>query len=83
MKLSTYSSVSAFIAHFQALKTARNRSSDEEALLAEMSAIVGSLREPERAALDSEDDTSTARRRREHAEIDLRRQLVAHGILSG
>jgi hypothetical protein len=78
-----YSSVSAFIAHFRALKMARNRSLDEESLFNEMSAVVDSLHQPERTALESDEQTSTARRRREHAEINLRRQLLARGILSG
>jgi hypothetical protein len=83
MKLSTYSSVSAFIAHFRALKAARNRTVEEESLFVEMSEAVDSLHQPERAALESDEQISTARRRRERAEINLRRQLLARGILSG
>jgi hypothetical protein len=83
MKLPTYSSVSAFIAHFRSLKMARARTVDEEQMLAEMSAVFDLLPERERAALDSEAETPAIRRRREHAEISLRRALIARAILSG
>ncbi len=62
---------------------ARIRTADEEQILAQMSAIVASLHESERAALESDEQTSAARRRREHAQLSLRRQLIAHAILSG
>ena len=52
-------------------------------MLAEMSAILDSLPERERTALDSDADTPAVRRRREHAEISLRRALIARAILSG
>jgi len=83
MKLPSYSSVSAFIAHFRSLKMARDRSADEEKMFAEMSAILDRLPERERAALDSDSETPALRRRREHAEISLRRELIARAILSG
>jgi len=83
MPLATYSSVSAFIAHFRALRNAPARTAEEESLLGEMSAIVASLEQPERAALESDEKTSIARRRREHAELNLRRKLIARSILSG
>ncbi len=83
MQLAAYSSVSAFIAHFRALRNAAARTADEESLLGEMSAIVASLEPPERAALEADEKTSTARRRREHAELNLRRKLIARSILSG
>ncbi len=52
-------------------------------MLAEMSAVFDLLPERERAALDSEAETPAIRRRREHAEISLRRALIARAILSG
>ena len=52
-------------------------------MFAEMSAILDRLPERERAALDSDSETAAIRRRREHAEISLRRELIARAILSG
>jgi hypothetical protein len=73
MKLPMYWSVSAFVAHFRSLETARNRNADEEQLFIEMSAIVDSLNSPERAALDSDDQSSTVRR---DAHIGVLRNVV-------
>ena len=83
MKISAYSSLAAFLAHYHALKSDSSASAGDEQLLAEMSAAIGTLAPDARAALDSIEDSATARRHRERAELDLRRALVAGGILAG
>jgi hypothetical protein len=83
VKIPPYSSLAAFLAHSHALKSDSSRSAGDEQLLAEMSAAIGTLPADARAALDSTDDNPSARRHRERAEIDLRRTLVARGILVG
>jgi hypothetical protein len=83
MKSAPYSSLAAFLAHYRALATASSRTSDESRLFEELSAAVATLSPELRAALDSSDSTASARRIRERAELHLRRELVARGIVSG
>jgi hypothetical protein len=83
VKIPAYSSLAAFLAHYHALKSDGSRSAGEGQLLVEMSAAIETLAPEARAALDSTDDNPSARRHRERAEIDLRRTLVARGILVG
>jgi hypothetical protein len=83
MKSLTYSSLAAFLAHYHALATATSRTSDEDRLFTELSAAIATLSPEQRAALDSSDSTAHARRSRERAELHLRRELVARGIVSG
>jgi len=83
MKSAPYSSLAAFLAHYRALASAASRTSDEDRLFAELSAAVATLSPEQRAALDSSDSTASARRSRERAELHLRRELVARGIVSG
>jgi hypothetical protein len=90
MKLATYSSLAAFLAHWRTLKHARAGAlvPDELARRAEMDQIIAALRPEERAALDVEnaDDRSAgagaARRHRERAELRLARQLRDRGLLA-
>ena len=83
MKPPPYSSLAAFMAHYDALKSLPARKSDEEKLFTEMTAALSALPSETRAALDSTDRSASARRRRERAQIQLRRELVARGIASG
>jgi hypothetical protein len=83
MKSLPYSSLAAFLAHFRALASASSRTSDEDRLFVELSAAIATLTPEQRAALDSSDSTASARRSRERAELHLRRELVARGIVSG
>jgi hypothetical protein len=75
--------LAAFLAHYHALKSAPSRSADEEQLFAEMTAALGALSPETRAALDSNDISGEAKRHRERAELELRRELAARGIVAG
>ena len=83
MKSPPYSSLAAFLAHYRALLSASSRTPDEDQIFAQMTAAIATLSPELRAALDSSDSTASARRSRERAELHLRRELVAHGIVSG
>ena len=83
MKIPTYSSLAAFLAHYRALKSDASRSADDENLFVEMAAVIATLAPESRAALDSSEDTASARRHRQRAELQLRRELVARGIVAG
>jgi len=83
MKSPPYSSLAAFLAHYRALASGASRTTDEDRLFAEMTAAIAILSPEQRAALDSSDSTASARRSRERAELHLRRELVARGIVSG
>jgi hypothetical protein len=83
VKIPAHSSLAAFLAHYHALKTAPFRSPDDEKLFAEMSAAITTLAPEARAALDSTDDIGSARRHRERAQLQLRRELAVRGIISG
>ena len=84
MKPPPYSSLAAFLAHYRALASSgASRTADEDRLFAELSAAIAILSPELRAALDSSDSTASARRSRERAELHLRRELIARGIVSG
>lgn len=83
MKSAPYSSLAAFLAHYRALATASSRTADEDRLFEELSAAIATLSPELRASLDSSDSAASARRIRERAELHLRRELVARGIVSG
>ena len=83
VKISGYSSLAAFLAHYRALKSDASRAADDEQLFAEMSAVIATLPREARAALDPTENSSSARRHRERAEIHLRRELAARGIVAG
>ena len=83
MKVPAYSSLAAFLAHYHALKSDASRGSDDEQLLAGMSAAIATLAPEARAALDSVEDSARAKRHRERAELQLRRELAARGIVAG
>ncbi len=75
--------MAAFLAHYHALKSDAARSTDDEKVFAEMSATLATLAPESRAALDSTEDSASTKRHRDRAELQLRRELVAHGILAG
>jgi hypothetical protein len=83
VKIPAYSSLAAFLAHYRALKSDASRGADDDQLFAEMSASIATLVPQARAALDSTEDSARARRHRERAELQLRRELVARGIIAG
>lgn len=83
MKVPAYSSLAAFLAHYHALKSDASRGADDEQLLAGMSAAIATLAPEARAALDSTKDSARAKRHRERAELQLRRELAARGIVAG
>jgi hypothetical protein len=83
MKSPPYSSLAAFLAHYRALLSASSRTPDEDQIFDQMTAAIATLSPELRAALDSSDSTASARRSRERAELHLRRELVAHRIVSG
>jgi hypothetical protein len=83
VKIPPYSSLAAFLAHYHALKSVSSRGAADEKIFAEMSAAVATLTPDARAALDSTEESASARRHRERAELQLRRALVARGIIAG
>ena len=90
MKSGAYASLTAFLAHWRALKhgSAGALNADELARRAEMDELIAALRPEERAALEAAntDDRSTgagaARRHRERAELRLVRELRARSLLA-
>jgi alkylhydroperoxidase family enzyme len=83
MKVPAYSSLAAFLAHYHALKSDPSRGSDDEQLLAGMSAAIATLAPEARAALDYVEDSARAKRHRDRAALQLRRELAARGIVAG
>ena len=83
VKNPAYSSLAAFLAHYRALKSAASLGPEDERLRAEMSAAIATLAPEVRAALDSTEDTPVANRHHARAEFQLRRVLVASGMLAG
>ena len=67
----------------QTLASTSSRTSDEDQLFGQMTTAIATLSPELRAALDSSDSAASARRSRERAELHLRRELVARGIVSG
>jgi hypothetical protein len=76
-----YSSLAAFIAHYELLKSAKALTADEQARLDIMNDTFARLEARDRDAIDSA-ETGATRRHRERAERSLARELTARGILS-
>ena len=78
-----YSSVSAFLAHYQTLRNipASSRSEDDGKRLDAIGKLLEILRPEEREAIVSASDDSAAVRHRERAAMRLRRELTARGAL--
>jgi hypothetical protein len=83
MKVPAYSSLTAFLAHYHAIKADPSRAADDEQLLAAMSAAIATLSPEARTALDTVEDSASAKRHRERALLQLRRELAARGIVAG
>lgn len=82
MKTAAYSSLTAFLAHHRALRSAASRNADDDRLLAEMSKILNALPPDELAAITSTNDDPCARRHRERAHLHLGRELTTRGIIA-
>jgi hypothetical protein len=80
-----YSSVSAFLAHYQALRklSAPALTEDDRNRLTAMELLLDLLRPEERAAVVSDSNNPAAVRHRERASLRLRRELIARGALDG
>jgi hypothetical protein len=78
-----YSSVSAFLAHYQTLRQipASSISDDDRNRLAAMEKLLDILRPEERAAVASDANDTATMRHRERAAIHLRRELSSRGVL--
>ena len=81
MKL-TYSSLAAFLAHYEALKSRPDPSPEEKTQLAAMTQLLDLIPPDERLGLFSHDSSEPARRR-ERAERKLAQMLRARGVLTG
>jgi hypothetical protein len=78
-----YSSVSAFLAHYQTLRKVSTsaQTDDDRNRLAAMELLLEILRPEEREAVVSGSDDPAAKRHRERASLRLRRELMARGAL--
>jgi len=78
-----YSSVSAFLAHYQSLRKipAASLSADDRNRLTAIATLLEILRPEERAAIISAANDPASVRRRERASLRLRRELIARGAL--
>jgi hypothetical protein len=80
-----YSSVAAFLAHYQALRKlpVSAQTEDDRNRLAAMELLLDLLRPEEREAVVSDSQDAAAVRHRERASLRLRRELIARGALDG
>ena len=86
MNLPAYSSLTAFMAHLQALRMAKPLTSptgEETAWLAEMESIIGELAAAERESLQNGEASGENARHRQRAERHLTQVLRSRGVLSG
>ena len=77
-----YSSLTAFLVHYRALKRAGKLAEDEHAQLGEMTRLIELLPPADREAIES-DAAGLAGRRGERALRNLQRLLTDREILSG
>jgi hypothetical protein len=83
VKTPAYSSLTAFLAHWRALRSLTAPDNAQSALLAEMESMLGELGPDERGALEGADSGGDAARHRQRAERHLSRILRQRGVLSG
>ena len=91
MNLRPYSSLAAFLAHYAALRSARDARAgvenaaapDDAAILDEMERVLAGLSTVDRDALRDASPAAAARRHRDRAQIHLHRLLAAHGLFAG
>lgn len=82
MKLDTYSSMAAFIAHWRTLAQADALNKDDRERLSAMREILETLRPEELAALEEPAATGATARHRERAKLRLARELRSRGLLT-
>jgi len=82
-KLPTYSSLTAFLAHYHALASADRLDAAEREMLKEMTEYLGHLTPDDLTALRSNCSDAAARRRRARAELKLSRLLLSGGVIAG
>jgi hypothetical protein len=83
-----YSSLTAFLAHYRALKSSHSPSAKERSLLAEMHDLITPVwpeidRDNSFLWADSGSESGEIKRRVERAERELRRELLVRGVLTG
>jgi len=76
-----FSSTTAFVALYEALRKSVHRSETEEALFRALVDVLASMRPEERAALDSALGDPATKRHRERAIAHLERELAIRGII--
>jgi len=83
VKLAAYSSLTAFMAHWQALRSLVSPGGEQLVWLAEMESIIGELARHERESLQSDGAAGEDGRRRQRAERHLTQILRSRHVLSG
>jgi hypothetical protein len=78
-----YSSVSAFLAHYRALKKNSTLNDEDRNRLAAIEQLLELLRSEERDAIAADSDDPAIARHRERASLRLRRELVTRGVIDG
>jgi hypothetical protein len=78
-----YSSVSAFLAHYGALKKNSALSDADRNRLAAIEQLLELLRPEEREAIDADPKDPAIARHRERASLRLRRELTTRGVIDG
>jgi hypothetical protein len=79
----SYSSMTAFLAHRQALRASGSRSPEQSAQLAEIETLIAQLSPAERDSLEDADTAAEHGRHRQRAERHLIQILRRQGVLSG
>jgi hypothetical protein len=80
---SAYSSLTAFLAHWRALRESTSRSPEQSERRAQMEAAIAELTPAERDAIDSETTGGAAARHRQRAQRHLSQILRDRGWLAG
>jgi len=83
-----YSSLTAFLEHYKALKSSSSLAPEERSLLAEMHDLIAPVwpeidKDISFLWADSGPESGEIKRRRERADRELRRALLARGVLTG
>jgi hypothetical protein len=78
-----YSSVSAFLAHYRALKENSAPNEEDRNRLAAIEQLLELLRPEEREAIASDSKDPAIARHRDRASLRLRRELMTRGVIDG
>ena len=78
-----YSSVSAFLAHYRALKKNSALNDGDRNRLAAIEQLLEVLRPEEREAIASDSNDGAIARHRERGSLRLRRELMTRGAIDG